>query len=360
MLLDIKCEQCGADLKYQPGTETLQCDYCNNHIEFDISQVPIAAHEEIALEHYLQHYDEQNEQIDCHVVTCQACGAETQLEENHESGICPFCATALIVEQRYSKKLIKPKGILPFQVEREEAKASFKHWVKFLWFAPSDLEKQASSHDRFRGIYLPYWTYDCDTCTYYTGRRGDYYYETETYTDSEGKQSTRQVRYTSWYSVSGQVSNNFDDVLVPATRSLTRDKLYALEPWDLNEAVDYKAEYLSGYATESYQVNLTEGYEEAKGIMGRTIEDAICRDIGGDTQEISSTDTRYSNVTFKHLLLPVWVSAYHYEGKLYQVLVNARTGEVQGQRPYSWIKISLAIAIVGGISAYGYFAAKGA
>jgi hypothetical protein len=80
--------------------------------------------------------------------------------------------------------------------------------------------------------------------------------------------------------------------------------------------------------------------------MAVTIHQTICSDIGGDHQRVHSQDTDYFNVTFKHALLPVWISAYRYAGKTYRFLVNARTGEVQGERPYSWIKITLSILAV--------------
>ena len=58
--------------------------------------------------------------------------------------------------------------------------------------------------------------------------------------------------------------------------------------------------------------------------MEPEIRDTINRDIGGDHQRISSVDTEYFDVTFKHLLLPVWISAYLYAGQTYRFLVNAR------------------------------------
>ena len=53
--------------------------------------------------------------------------------------------------------------------------------------------------------------------------------------------------------------------------------------------------------------------------------------------------TTYGAVTFKHLLLPVWLMAYRYNEKTYQILVNATTGELDGERPYSAWKIATAI-----------------
>ncbi len=40
------------------------------------------------------------------------------------------------------------------------------------------------------------------------------------------------------------------------------------------------------------------------------------------------------------------MGAYRFQAKVYQVLVNARTGEVQGERPYSAVKIALLVALI--------------
>jgi hypothetical protein len=214
-----------------------------------------------------------------------------------------------------------------------------------LWFAPSELKRRAE-RAQIAGVYIPCWTYDCGTTSDYTGQRGDDYWDTQTYTSFENGRSvtrTRQVRKTRWWPASGRVADDFDDVLVLASRSLPSGYAEALEPWDLKDLVPYRDEYLSGFVAESYQIALPEGFEIAKGIMADAIRATIARDIGGDHQRIHSVDTRYFNVTFKHALLPVWISAYRFHDRTFRFLVNARTGEVQGERPYSWVKITLAV-----------------
>jgi hypothetical protein len=143
------------------------------------------------------------------------------------------------------------------------------------------------------------------------------------------------------------VSNFFDDVLIEGSRSLNKEKLRALEPWDLGNVVAYDDQYLSGFRTENFQVDLPTAYQEGKARMQQEIAVAIRRDIGGDRQQINSVNTTYNNPTFKYILLPVWISAYKFKNKVYQFLINARTGEVQGERPYSALKIAL--AVIGGI-----------
>ncbi|MEZ9526512.1 hypothetical protein [Enterovibrio norvegicus] len=357
--LKTQCENCAADQVYLPGTKGLSCNYCGHFTEFKTEETAAnEANEELCLSSYLESYSPlPEEQIERHIVKCSGCGAQPELEENQESGNCPFCDSPIVVGQAQSKKLIKPQGLLAFDVSRSQARESFSSWLKGLWFAPNSLQKQITQHEKFKGIYLPYWTYDCETKTQYRGQRGDDYYETVTRQNSDGESVSEQVRKTRWRSVRGEVYDSFDDVLVPATHSLPRKMLYELEPWDLNNVVDYKEEYLSGYVTESYQVDLKEGFIEAKDIMKPQIERTIHRDIGGDRQQITSTQTQFSKETFKHLLCPVWVSAYRHKGELYQILVNARTGEIQGERPYSWVKIgltALSVAALVGIGVYFY------
>ena len=119
----------------------------------------------------------------------------------------------------------------------------------------------------------------------------------------------------------------------------------------MEQLVDFKPEYLSGFRTEHYQIDLQQGFTLAKELMQPTLRHLICREIGGDEQRINSMQTQYSAITFKHILLPIWVAAYRYHNRLYRILINARTGEVQGNRPYSTIKIAL--AVVGGLIVLG-------
>ena len=139
---------------------------------------------------------------------------------------------------------------------------------------------------------------------------------------------------------------DFDDILILAARSLQRKYYDNLEPWDLANLVDYDDRYLSGFQAESYAVSLPAGFEEAKSEMTAPIQAAVRRDIGGDRQRIYSVDTAHHQVTFKHILLPVWLSSYRYKDRLYHVLINARTGEVQGERPWSTWKITFLVLAV--------------
>ncbi len=349
----LKCVNCGVELKYKPGTQSLVCEYCGAENEIKHSDSTI---EELDFNKFLKEKASNEDVLEETFVKCNNCGASSTLEPNITAADCPYCASPLIIDHVEKEGVIKPKSILPFKVDKDEAKGHFKKWISKLWFAPGDLKKASLNFDHFKGIYIPYWTYDMDTFSKYTGERGTYYYVTQTYTTTEnGKTVTksRQVRKTRWRNVSGSVRNFFDDILVVATKSLTKKYINKLEPWDLENLVPFNTSYLSGFVTERYQTDLEEGFSIAKDIADDEIRNLVRKDIGGDEQRISSLHTDFTDITFKHLLLPVFVCAYKYKGKLYQFLVNGRTGEVQGNRPYSWIKITLTVLlgllIIGGI-----------
>ncbi|MFT7620329.1 MAG: hypothetical protein ACI97A_003986, partial [Planctomycetota bacterium] len=167
----------------------------------------------------------------------------------------------------------------------------------------------------------------------------------------------RQVRKTRWSSASGRVRVPFDDVLVPGSKAMPRKYLDELEPWDLEALAPFEESYLSGFKAETYQIDLVTGFDRAREIMEVKIRQVVCVDIGGDHQRISSLTTRHDDLTFKHILLPAWISAFRFKDKTYRMVVNARTGEVQGERPYSAVKIFFfVLMIISIIGVIVYFA----
>ena len=340
------CSSCGADLVFEPGDGFLTCPYCGHKeaIRQGIEQV-----EEQSFERHLRTGPEQMGKLADNAleVQCQSCGAKSIFTPPEVAGRCDFCGVKIVAQPKSADPILAPGGVLPFCITQQQASAELSHWLSSRWFAPSSL-KQFAEREAIHGVYIPYWTYDTNTTTDYTGQRGEHYYVTETYyeRDARGNQvaRTRQVRHTRWYPASGTVSASFDDVLIAATQSLPPNRLADLEPWDLQELKSYDPAFLSGFRAQRYQVDLAQGFELAKEVIAPSIEGDVRNDIGGDEQSISELSTRYSETNFKHLLLPIYAGAYRYNGRLFQILVNGRTGEIQGDRPFSVWKIALLVA----------------
>jgi DNA-directed RNA polymerase subunit RPC12/RpoP len=340
------CQQCGSDLRYEPGTDQLSCDHCGSVWPIEGASVwQEGAIRELDFRRAIEGGLSDLEMSEIQTISCENCGAHVEFEPGTHAAECPFCATP-IVTGTGAERQIKPRGLLPFELDERAARKQMNDWLGGLWFAPNGLQAYARKGRRLQGIYVPFWTYDADTKSHYTGQRGTVYYV---------KRGDKRVAKVRWRGVSGRVARFFDDVLVLATRSLPKKYTDALAPWDLSRMEPYQPEFLAGFRAEGYTLTLEEGYDQARAYMDRMIVRDIKFDIGGDRQRIHSVRTEVRDVTFKHILLPVWMAAYKYRGKTYRFVVNGQTGAVQGERPYSAIKIAFAVLlglIVAGIWAY--------
>ncbi|WP_050602941.1 TFIIB-type zinc finger domain-containing protein [Ruegeria sp. 6PALISEP08] len=352
------CDQCGADYRFNPGDGTLTCDHCGHSRPIGAGPWGGASLRELDFDAAIADRLPDSEIEETRVLSCPNCAAQVEFDPNTHAAECPFCATPVVTDTGINRH-IKPKGVLPFAFDERSAHKAMGDWLGRLWFAPNGLKEYARKGRRMQGIYVPYWTFDADTKSTYRGERGIIYYETRTVM-RDGKRVQQQVPKVRWTSKSGRVERFFDDVLVLASRSLPKKYTDALEPWDLPALEPYQPEYLAGFRAEAYTVELRDGYVEARTHMARVIERDVRFDIGGDRQRIHAVDTDVRDVTFKHILLPVWMAAYKYRGQTYRFVVNGRTGRVQGERPWSAIKITIAVVLGLLVAAgVGYLAATG-
>ncbi|MDX1779889.1 MAG: TFIIB-type zinc finger domain-containing protein [Thalassovita sp.] len=337
------CDQCGADFRFDPQTGQLICDHCGHRAELSKSGPWEGGIRELDFKRALDELLPEQEIEETRVSKCPNCGVQLELDGATHAIECPFCATPVVTDTG-AHRHIKPRGVLPFSLTEAQARKAMTDWLGRLWFAPNGLQEYARKGRRMQGVYVPYWTFDADTKSSYRGERGMVYYETRTVM-RDGKPTQQQVQKVRWYPASGRVARFFDDVLVLASRSLPKRYTDALQPWDLATLEPYRPEYLAGFRAEAYTVELDEGYDEARRHMDRVIERDVRFDIGGDRQRVHDIQTRISDVTFKHVLLPVWLAAYRYRGKSYRFVVNGQTGQVRGERPWSAWKIAIAVIL---------------
>jgi len=345
------CSKCGAFLVFAPGTDSLTCPYCGEKNEVKSEAVEVVEEDFDAMVDDVNGNDELN--VEVPQVKCATCGAISSLPPNTISADCAFCGTPLVVSQSTVKRMIKPKYVLPFQIAKNKCNELFKGWIKGRFWAPNSV-KTKSEQGKIQGLYIPYWTYDCNTDTDYTGERGEHY---TVVVERDGKNVT-ETR-TRWYSKSGHLTRFFDDILICASNSLPEKLKNKLDNWNFEELMPYSEQYLSGFTTEIYQLGLKEGFDQAKAVIEPQIDSDVRSDIGGDEQRVHSKDIQYSNITFKHLLLPIWLTSYKYNNKSYSILINGQTGEIEGNYPVSVWKVILAIILGLGLIAAIYFVTKG-
>jgi DNA-directed RNA polymerase subunit RPC12/RpoP len=332
------CESCGADLSWEPGATSLACEYCG----FKKSVAPVgSAIREKAVDAALRAPRDLGWGAERKVVVCKKCGAHTTLEPHVAASSCAFCGTNAVVEAPANANVVRPEGLLPFRVTRDTALTQFRDWLGRLWLRPNDL-KSASRVASMQGAYIPFWTFDAATDSWWTAEAGYYYYVDVRNSDG----STRREQRVRWQPASGELQEFFDDVPVPASRGLDASLCQGIEPFPTADLTPYQPSYLSGFLAEENAIDLPEALESAKERMRDAIRSACASDVPGDTHRNLEVETQFSALAYKNALLPIWVSAYEYHGTPYRFLVNGVTGKCTGTAPWSWIKITLLVLTI--------------
>lgn len=346
------CASCAGPMLFDTESQSLKCQYCGaeQSIENTMDQPQEHPFDQTG-EDVTALHDWGTEQQAIH---CGSCGGETLIPAGQTATVCVFCGSPKVLPHN-EQHSIRPETLIPFQISRDEALTSFAAWKRKRWFLPNKFKKQKVS-SQLNCIYIPYWTYDTDTYSLYSAEVGIYHYRTVTRTrvvNGKSETYTTTERYTVWHSTRGDYDRYFDDILIPASGHYNTDLLNKLGDFKLSELRPYKPEYLSGFVSERYSVTREQGWESAQDRASGQLEDEIKRKIGGDEIRNLKVRTTYSDITYKHLLLPVWNASYTYKSKPYYYMVNGQTGTVSGHVPRSAIKITLftlmCMGIVGAI-----------
>lgn len=334
---DKKCPQCGGVMDFDPNIGAMACPYCG--YEQEIAQDGPETAEELDFE-AAENTDNCSWGAEKKQIICKSCGAETIYDALDVASECPYCGSNQVMPANDSNT-IAPGGVVPFSVTNEQASANFKKWIGGKFFCPKKA-KQSVQADAFTGIYLPYWTFDAETTSRYSGKYGI----DRTETDKDGNKKT----VTDWHRTSGVYKMSVDDELVNGSERHDTAMLHGLEPFDTAKNVPYKPEYIAGFAAERYSVGLKDAWEKAKTAITKRIRSNITNKIVRENHADHAKDvkfrTLYSKITYKYLMLPIWCSSFTYNGKVYQFMVNGQTGKVYGNSPVSVGKVILVIAIV--------------
>jgi len=339
------CPSCGADAHWNPARQALVCAYCGT-----VSPAEIRADGEI-IEHDLvkalreipsSRRGWETEKVS---VRCRSCNAISVFNPQHIAQRCDFCGSAELVKYEDVKETFRPESVLPFKISETQVRETIRRWYGSRWFAPNKLGGAALT-DQVHGVYLPYWTFDAQVYAQWTAESGYYYYETEYYTDQQGQQQSRQVQRIRWESSAGELEHFFDDELVPASVGVNQARLRAIEPFPMEGLEPYNAGYVAGWVVERYQIDLIAAAKRSREIMEERLYGMCAAQVPGNTHRNLAVDSDYSRQTFKHILLPVWLLSYSYGARKFQVVINGCTGEISGDYPKSWIKITLTVLTV--------------
>jgi hypothetical protein len=343
------CPSCGGEARWDPGKKALVCAFCGTTAPAQAELT--ATGEQIIVEHDLIQAlrgipdDQRGWQAKKTCVKCQSCQAISVFDPEKVGQRCEFCGSSALVPYEELKEAFRPESLLPMKVSEAQVRDSIRRWYGTRWFAPNQL-KRAALTDTVKGLYIPYWTFDAQVHAEWTAESGYYYYEEETYRDSQGDIKTRQVQKIRWEPSSGQLDHFFDDELVPASRGVQPQILRKIEPFPTKELAPYQPGYLSGWVVERYQIDLGTAAKAAREEMDDELRGMCAAQVPGDTHRNLQVAGDYSGQTFKHILVPIWLLTYDYGRRNFQVVINGYTASIAGGYPKSWIKIVMAVLTI--------------
>jgi DNA-directed RNA polymerase subunit RPC12/RpoP len=329
MVQTYKCPGCGASIAFQPGAHELVCEYCGTHV--DIAELNEETQDNAyQVENEVDHTAEEHVEVNSYI--CQSCGAHLLVDENTTATNCCYCGSPALIQERLNGAL-KPVGVIPFQIDKQQAKERFQNWLGTGLFTPS-VFKKAATLENIKGIYVPFWLYD---------------YEAEADAEAECTKVIREHHgdtetiHTDYYHVVRDVRSNYFKIPADASEKMPDDVMDKMEPYNYQQTVDFSMPYLSGYESEKYN------YESSDPYMVKRIEDRVNTYILQDTQSTiqgySSTKYLRKAVTLRrkkavYTLLPVWMITYRYQNENKIFAINGQTGKQVGKLPNSKQKIA--------------------
>lgn len=344
---DKKCPNCGATVIYDPALGKMHCEFCGYQCELpnaDAGSSVVELDFESAI-----NTESCNWGAEKKTVECKSCGAVTIYDALQTSAVCPFCGSTSVMPSA-TENTLAPGGVCPFTITKEKAGESFTTWLKKKWFTPRKAKKNASP-EAFNGMYLPYWTYDAQTTSNFNARAG---YDRRV-RQKDGNYTTE----TTWRYVSGVYQEFIDDETVVASKRHADSGVKECEPFQLSKVIPYTPQALAGFVAERYSIGLKEGWGIAQSYIQTKLKDHINSYVKNHWRcdRVSSVkfSTIYSNITYKYIMVPVWMSSFKYKEKTYQFVVNGQTGKVGGKAPVSAFRVILAVLIGIGIIAGLYF-----
>lgn len=341
------CPACGAQAEWSAEKRMLVCPFCG-------TQSPAKLESETGkiVEHDLARAlreipgDWRGWKAVRKTVRCRSCQAISVFDAVQIGTNCDFCGSPELVDYEEVNPPIRPESVVPFLIDREATHATAKRWLSERWLAPNDLKRRGLI-DTLHGVYIPYWTFDSSVTCPWEAESGKHYYVTHWTTDAQGRNRPVRVRKTQWYPSSGVITHAFDDHLVPGSRGIAPHLLRQIEPFPTSKLLPYDPGYVSGWNIEHYQIVLLEAANQAREEKSRLLEELAARTVPGDTHRNLRIFPEFSRETFKHILVPVWLLAYNYGPRTFQIVINGATGRIAGDSPVSaWKVFFLCLAAV--------------
>ena len=189
----------------------------------------------------------ENEESGLRSYVCQSCGGEIVGDATTAATACPFCGNSVVMMEQFSG-MLKPDLVIPFKLDKNDAKAAFKKHISGKRLLPKTF-KDENHIDEIKGIYVPFWLFDANADASVT-------YDAETVrTWSDSDYNYTETKYYKAYR-SGYT--DFAAIPVDGSQKMADDLMESIEPYNLSEAVDFQTAYLAGYFADKYDMTASQ------------------------------------------------------------------------------------------------------
>lgn len=341
-VVEFKCPQCGANTAFSAADGGLTCSHCGYYEAPDKTVVGRRAQKFEFTVETMQQAAEAPQDWDTNrkEMACQDCGALTSVPPENLTHTCPFCGSNKVIQREAPQDVLRPRYLIPFKLETTACANLARTWMGSSWMTPASLRSNAMLSN-FTAIYLPYWTFGALTKADWRAEVGhdrvEYYYD-------RGERKQRTV--TDWRWESGNVQLKIEDLLVAGASRLSALLLDKIKNFEMSSLAPYEAKYLAGLQAQGYDIPLEKAWETGRQEMRERTRQACVAQASTSKVRNFSMSLNFANEAWRYILLPVYLNTYHYEGKVFQIMVNGQTGAVSGQRPVDWNKIWLAVAVL--------------
>ena len=322
-----ECPNCGGNLKFDIPSQQLACAFCGTHKSpYEIKKETDAT---------------EQEYFEATIFTCPQCGGEILSADNEATAFCSFCGASTILSSRISKEK-RPQYIIPFKKTKEDCKAAYAKKMRKAFFVPKEL-KDPQYIDGFRGIYMPYWSYQLV-------QNGD--------VKLKGSKTHRQGDYviTRHFDLTGDLDAYYLGYARDASSSFYDNISEALAPYDVKEMVNFEPTFLSGFYADTADVGQEIYLDDVTELANKSSYHKICEEKTFKAYNVKSAENEGNlkkriNTTCRkadNTMYPVWFLSYRNGDRVAYAAVNGQNGKIVADMPIDpkrYICSSLLLAI---------------
>lgn len=323
-LKEYKCPACGGTMEFDSKSQKMRCPYCDT--ELDVSQFQEQPDEKAESEETRWSSGvggEWSKNDGMNIYVCESCGGEIVADASTGASTCPFCGNRVVMRDKFAGDL-KPDYIIPFKLDKNDAKAAYRKHMKGKPFLPKVFSSQ-SHIDEIKGVYVPFWLFDMDADAdiRYTGEN------IRVWRDSRNEYTELKK-----YACRRAGSIGFDHVPCDASKKMNDTLMEAIEPYEFEDAVPFQNAYMAGYVADRYDVDMDSRKQRAAERAKRSAELSMKSTVTGyDNVNTNSSTVNIKNARYVYALYPVWLLNSTWNGESYTFAMNGQTGKMVGDLP---------------------------